>query len=318
MPSRGSAAVLAHTARSVQTGGPRVASSSCSVSALGKRSAVDRWARTGSSVANQTLSKLAGSSVAISEPPLGAEHARGLSEGSRAVCEVQHHPHHDRVEPTGLEREQLGARDLCVHAVCLRSLDHRRRGVDRPHAGALALSSACESRPVPQPTSSTRSPRSSPSRTSASKTSHQFSSTGLQLLVAAARPSNPPGGASLTWRRSLASPVRMRAALDERGLPPFAERQLDRVEVPRQHGRREDLACLSQQLRAEVAGGDVREREQRNAGVPGDFGGFDRGRVARARAPVRGPRRRTWPRGSADRPTGRAPRRLLPGVCLPV
>ena len=39
-------------------------------------------------------------------------------------------------------------------------------------------SSACASRPVPQPISSTRAPRSSPSSTSRSKSSHQFASTG--------------------------------------------------------------------------------------------------------------------------------------------
>ena len=44
-----------------------------------------------------------------------------------------------RVEPAGLERERLGARDARVDAVGLRARDHRLGGVDRPHARELAL-----------------------------------------------------------------------------------------------------------------------------------------------------------------------------------
>ncbi len=45
--------------------------------------------------------------------------------------------------------------------------------------------------------------------------------------------------------------------------------------------RREDRAGLAEELRAEVARRDVRQREQRDARVAGDLGGLDGGRVPR-------------------------------------
>ena len=58
-------------------------------------------------------------------------------------------------------------------------------------ARARAPRAPAASRPVPQPTSSTRLPRSPPSRTSASNTSHQFVVDRAQLLVAGGAPVEP-------------------------------------------------------------------------------------------------------------------------------
>src|SRR5262249_23919603 len=70
------------------------------------------------------------------------------------------------------------------------------------------------------------------------------------------------------------------AALDERGPAPLLERHLDGIEVPGQDGLREDLASLTEELRAEVARRHVRERQQLDAGGACDLGGLARRRVA--------------------------------------
>ena len=89
--------------------------------------------------------------------------ARGRS--TRWSDELRHRP----LEPAVLERQVLGAPALEPDALRhppARDLDHLRLGVDAPHLRRVRSASAAASRPVPQPTSSTRRPRRSPSRTS--------------------------------------------------------------------------------------------------------------------------------------------------------
>ena len=73
---------------------------------------------------------------------------------------------------------------------------------------------------------------------------------------------------------------------DELGLAPLGERNLDRVEVAREHGPREDRARLVADEADRVAGREVREREHRHAGLPGECGRLGRGRVAGLGRPV--------------------------------
>src|SRR5262249_30097304 len=73
------------------------------------------------------------------EPASGPEDSSRLFEGAGTVDEVEHHPHHDRVEPACLERERLGPRDPRIYAELLGAGHHRLRSVDRPDTREIAL-----------------------------------------------------------------------------------------------------------------------------------------------------------------------------------
>ena len=65
------------------------------------------------------------------------------------------------------------------------------------------------------------------------------------------------------------------------GVAALGERDLDHVEVARHDRVREKLARLAQHLRAEVARGEVRQREHAHARGRGDLRSLARGRVRR-------------------------------------
>ena len=139
----------------------------------------------------------------------------------------------------------------------------------------------------------------------------------------AARRSAPRGGRSRAPVRiasvasaALGSRGRARGArappLTSVGLAALAERHLDR-----RRSRaaatvvREDLARLAQQLGAEVARRDVRQREQPHAGVARELGRLRARSSAPCRRRGRARRRRTSPRGRAGRRRRRAARHDL-------
>ncbi len=72
-----------------------------------------------------------------------------------------------------------------------------------------------------------------------------------------------------------------RSRLDETGNAPLLERNVDDIEVPRDDRLREDRARLTDDLRTEVAIGEVREREHAHLGRLRDRGGARRRRVER-------------------------------------
>ena len=77
-----------------------------------------------------------------------------------------------------------------------------------------------------------------------------------------------------------------RAALDERREPALGERDLDHVEVAGDDRLREHLARLARGLGPEVAGREVRQREQLHARGGGDLRRLARGRVRRLSRPL--------------------------------
>ncbi len=248
------------------------------------------------------------------EPALRPEHARGLGEGPGAVGEMKNHPHHDGVEPARLERQRLGTCDPGVHAERLGALDHRRGGVERPDACALAL---LEGLREPAGAAADFEDALAAQLPEPHERVEDLPPVGVdraQLLVARGAPvecaRSPSRGRGL-----LACAVGMRASLDEDRLAPFREGQLDDVEVARQDGVREHLAGLAEQLGAEIPGRDVREREQPDARRERDLGGLVSGRVAGVGGAIASLPGRTSPRGSGDRLPGTARRRPRRGVC---
>src|SRR4051794_32237126 len=91
--------------------------------------------------------------------------------------------------------------------------------------------------------------------------------------VSVLQASSGGGGASaLRCRRG-------RRGADQLGLALLRERHLDRVEVARDLGVREDRARLLAHLPAAVPCGQMRQREQTDLGVAGERGGLAGGRV---------------------------------------
>src|SRR5436190_16614108 len=98
--------------------------------------------------------------------------------------------------------------------------------------------------------------------------------------VSVLQASSGGGGASaLRCRRG-------RRGADQLGLALLRERHLDRVEVARDLGVREDRARLLAYLPAAVPCGQMRQREQTDLGVAGERGGLARGRVPGLLSPL--------------------------------
>src|SRR5689334_24827487 len=68
--------------------------------------------------------------------PLRSEHARRLGKGMRPVDEVHHEPHQRAFEPSVLEGQLLGRRDLDRAYASARQLRHLGLGLDAPDARA--------------------------------------------------------------------------------------------------------------------------------------------------------------------------------------
>src|SRR3954452_9498258 len=90
--------------------------------------------------------------------------------------------------------------------------------------------------------------------------------------VSVLQASSGGGGSALRCRRG-------RRGADQLGLALLRERHLDRVEVARDLGVREDRARLLAHLPAAVPCGQMRQREQTDLGVAGERGGLAGGRV---------------------------------------
>src|SRR3954453_8069361 len=91
--------------------------------------------------------------------------------------------------------------------------------------------------------------------------------------VSALQASSGRGGSALRCRGGRVAPA------DQLGLALLGERHLDRVEVARDLGVREDRARLLAYLPAAVPCGQMRQREQTDLGVAGERGGLAGGRV---------------------------------------
>ena len=219
---------------------------------------------------------------------------------------MENHAHHGGVEPAPLERQGLGARDASVHAELLGARDHRRGGIDGPDAGELTI---CERLGEPARAAAdlehalargarraVRSPRTPPTswrrRAGAPRSARRNGrSHSPQAPASSPAPSRPR---RLTARRPRSRSRSGRAPpLTSAGSPRSRNGTSIRSKSRGKHGGRKHRTSLAQQLGAEVARRDVREREQPDAGVAGDLGRLDRRRVHRLGGARRVPPRRS-------------------------
>ncbi len=172
---------------------PAPASSARSVGSSGNR-ARSIAGTDGKSFVSQMSSKESGSWVATTTRPLGARtretsaNTRGRSTRCATIRRTARSNHPD-LNGSASPRE---TRALTPSAFARSTISDEE---STAHARASSRSSsACEKRPVPHPTSSTRRPRRSPARTISSKERHHASSIGRSSSYRAAL--GPKSGAA--------------------------------------------------------------------------------------------------------------------------